>query len=204
MNDVTPQNASFFNLPDASGAIVAQVTPDSPASRGGVKQGDVIEQLNGQKIIDGSDLQVAVSEMRPGSALSLGVIRDGKMQTLKLTVGEFHANGEVAENDSPDAPQKGRIGVSVGDLTQDLRQQLQVPQQVTGGAVVQSVLPGSPAEDAGLQQGDIILEVNRKPAQNASQFVSAVRQARSGDILLLVFSHGNSSYRTVRPDQQNG
>ena len=60
MNDVTPENAHFFNLQDAYGAIVAQVTPDSPASRAGLKQGDVIVQLNGQKIVNGSALQVAV------------------------------------------------------------------------------------------------------------------------------------------------
>ena len=63
MNDVTPDNANFFNLPDASGAIVSQVTPDSPASHAGLKGGDVLRELNGKKIINGSALQVAVSEM---------------------------------------------------------------------------------------------------------------------------------------------
>jgi serine protease Do len=64
MNDVTPDNAHFFNLQDASGAIVAQVTPDSPASRGGLHTGDVISQLNGQKIVNGSALQVAERRYR--------------------------------------------------------------------------------------------------------------------------------------------
>src|SRR5208282_2720263 len=77
MNDVTPANAHFFNLQTATGAIVAQLTPDSPASRGGVKQGDVIDQLNGQKIVNGSALQVAVSQLTPGTKIALGVIRDG-------------------------------------------------------------------------------------------------------------------------------
>ena len=97
MNDVTPDNAHFFNLPDTTGAIVSQVTPDSPASRGGVKTGDVISELNGQKIVNGSALQVAVTEMAPGTKITLGVIRDGKPATLNLTVGEFHGNSEVAE-----------------------------------------------------------------------------------------------------------
>ncbi|MGA2351046.1 MAG: trypsin-like peptidase domain-containing protein [Terracidiphilus sp.] len=95
MNDVTPDNAHFFNLQDASGAIVSQVTPDSPASRGGLKTGDVIAQLNGQKIVNGSALQVAVSEMAPGTRITLGVLRDGKPATLSLTVGQFHGNTDL-------------------------------------------------------------------------------------------------------------
>ena len=97
MNDVTPDNAHFFNLQDATGAIVSQVTPDSPASRGGLKTGDVISQLNGQGIVNGSALQVAVSEMAPGTKITLGVLRDGKPATLNLTVGQFHGNTEVAD-----------------------------------------------------------------------------------------------------------
>ena len=109
MNDVTPDNAHFFNLQDATGAIVSQVTPDSPASRSGVQTGDVISQLNGEKIVDGSALQVAVSEMAPGTKITLGVIREGKPVTLSLTVGQFHGNTEVASNGGQDGPQSGKL-----------------------------------------------------------------------------------------------
>src|ERR1700761_8006912 len=81
LNDVTPANASFFKLNEATGAIVAQVTPDSPASRAGLKNGDVINQLNGEKIVNGSALQVAVNEKTPGTDISLGIIRNGAPQT---------------------------------------------------------------------------------------------------------------------------
>jgi serine protease Do len=207
MNDVTPDNAHFFNLQDASGAIVAQVTPDSPASRGGLHTGDVISQLNGQKIVNGSALQVAVSEMAPGTKISLGVLRDGKANTLNLTVGEFHGNGENAKNDGQeDGPQNGKLGLAVSDLTPEARQQANVPDEVHG-VVVQNVRPASPAEEAGIQPGDVIMEVNRKPAESASQFVNEVHQNRDGkDLLMLIWSKGNASYRTVHPDQgdQNG
>jgi serine protease Do len=109
MNDVTPDNAHFFNVQDATGAIVSQVTPDSPASHGGVQTGDVISQLNGEKIVDGSALQVAVSEMAPGTKITLGVIREGKPVTLSLTVGQFHGNTEVASNGGQDGPQSGKL-----------------------------------------------------------------------------------------------
>jgi serine protease Do len=201
MNDVTPDNAHFFNLQDATGAIVAQVTPDSPASRGGVQTGDVISKINGEKVLNGSALQVAVSEMTPGTKIALGVIRDGKPVSLTLTVGQFHGNTEVASNDGQDGAQNGKLGLAVSDLTPDTRQQINVPDEVHG-VVVQSVRPASPADEAGIQAGDVIVEVNRKPAQSATQFVGEVHQNKEGnDLLLLVWSKGNASYRTIHPDQ---
>src|SRR5580700_9673142 len=92
MNDVTPENASFFNLKEASGAIVAQVTPDSPASRAGLKNGDVIDQLNGQKVSNGSALQMAIADVPPGTKVQLGILRNGHSQTIDLTVGEYRGN----------------------------------------------------------------------------------------------------------------
>jgi serine protease Do len=203
MNDVTPDNAHFFNLQDAIGAIVSQVTPDSPASRSGLKTGDVISQLNGQKIVNGSALQVAVSEMAPGTKITLGVLREGKPATLNLTVGKFQGNTEVADNGGENGQPNGKIGLEVANLTSEARQQFNVPEQVHG-VVVQNVRSGSPADDAGIQPGDIILEVDRKPADSASQFASAVHQNKDGkDLLMLVWSKGNSSYRTIHPDQDN-
>ena len=202
MNDVTPENASFFKLKDADGAIVSQVTPDSPAAKAGIKSGDVIRELNGERIINGSALQVAVSEDTPGTTVSLGILRDGSPQTLSIKVGEYHAKTEVADNGDPSAPnaKPGKLGISVGDLTSDVRQQLRIPENVQGVAV-ESVRPGSPAEDAALAPGDVILEINRKAIPSAEQFISAVRANPAGkDILLLVWSRGNASYRVVRPD----
>ena len=132
MNDVTPDNSSFFNLPDATGAIVSQVTPDSPASNAGLKSGDVLREINGKKIANGGALQVAVSEMAPGTPITLGILRDGKPETLHVTVGEFHNNSEVASNDEQGGEQRGRLGLAVANLTPDLRQQFNVPDQREG------------------------------------------------------------------------
>ncbi len=199
LNDVTPDNANFFNLKTAEGAIVAQVTPDLPASRAGLKQGDVITQMNGQNIPNSSALQVQVSQVTPGTRLSLGVMRNGQRQTVDVTVGSYDSKGTLAaENEGNGKPQSGKLGLAVADLTQDARQQFRVPAEVRG-AVVENVRPASPADDAGLQPGDVILEVNRKPLGSAEQFVNAVHGVANGhDLLLLVWSKGNASYRTVR------
>lgn len=206
MNDVTPDNAHFFNLQNASGVIVAEVTPNSPASRGGLRRGDVITLLNGQKVVDGSGLQVAVSEETPGTSITLGILRNGNPQTLNLTVGEYRANLQEANESSEATPQGAKIGIGVIDLTPDVREQLQVPDQVDGIAV-QSVRPGSPAEEAGIAPGDVILEVDRKAVKSADQFVGAVHaNPLENDILLLIWSKGGTSYRTVHPEiaDQNG
>jgi serine protease Do len=203
MNDVTPDNSSFFNLPDATGAIVSQVTPDSPASRAGLEKGDVLRELNGAKVKNGSQLQVAVSQTAPGTDIKLGILRNGKPETLTVKVGEYKGGKEVAENEAGGAHAHARLGLGVDDLNQDARQQFNIPASVHG-AVVASVKPGSPADDAGLQPGDVIEEVDRKPVQSAQQFADAVRPVPAGkDILLLVYSHGGASYRVVHPGENN-
>jgi len=204
MNDVTPENAHFFNLPDASGAIVAQVSPDSPAAHAGLQNGDVIEQLNGQKIANSGALQMAISNFTPGTRVQLGILRNGHSQTIDLTLGEFNNKGQVAENEGDangPAAQGGKLGLAMQDLTSDVRQQLHLPDDVKG-AVIANVRPGSAAEDAGLQAGDVIVSVNRKAVDSASSAVAGVHAIPAGqDVLLLVWSRGGESFRVLHPDQ---
>ena len=201
MNDVTPENAQFFNLSDASGAVVSQVTPDSPAAQAGVKTGDVLRELNGKKIMDGRALQVAVSETAPGTAIELGILRNGKPETIHITVGEFHNQKTEEAANGGAGQQRGRLGLAVANLSPDVRQQYNIPEQVQGAAV-QQVRPGSPADDAGLAPGNVILEVDRHPVTDADNFVNQVHAAPQGkDILLLVWANGGASYRVVHPEQ---
>jgi len=207
MNDVTPDNYNFFKLPKPEGAIIAQVTPDSPASRAGLRSGDVIDSLDGTEIPNGSALQVAVSEDAPGKTIALGIFRNGEQQTVDVKVGEFHgANNEVATNANGGAPTTGKLGLSVANLTPDVRQQLNVPAGVNGVAV-ENVRPASPADEAGLAPGDLILEVDRHPVTSAQAFANDVHSSPAGkDLLLLVWSQGNAYYRVLHTDEgtQNG
>jgi serine protease Do len=203
LNDVTPDNAKFFNLTGNTGALIASVTPDSPASRAGLKAGDVVTAVNGRTVETGSDLQVAVSEVAPGTRIQLDVDRNGKPEKIDLTVGEYHKDAEVAATTS-DESGHARLGITISDLTPDVRQQLNLGSDVQGVAVAQ-VQPGSPAEDAGLTGGDVILEVNRKPVTSADQFRNEVKELPAGkDMLLRVWANGGASYRVVHPETASG
>ena len=202
MNDVTPENAQFFKLKDASGAIVAQVMPGSPAANAGLKSGDVIERLNGNMIDNGGALQLDVAQLTPGTHIQLGILRDGTPQTVTVTLGEYNKNAEqVAANDGKvNGQSEGKLGLGMADLTPDVRQQLHLPENVKGAAIA-SVRPGSPAEDAGLQPGDVIVEVNRHTTDSASSVVSSVKSVPTDkEILLLVWSGGGEGYRVLHPN----
>jgi serine protease Do len=203
LNDVTPDNAKFFNLTGNSGALIASVTPDSPASRAGLKEGDVVTAVNGRPVETGSDLQVIVSEDAPGSKIQLNVMRNGHPENVDLTVGEYHKNQEVATA-AKDESGHARLGIAISDLTPDVRQQLNLGSDVQGVAVAQ-VQPGSPAEDAGLTGGDVILEVNRKPVTSAEQFRHEVKSLPAGkDMLLRVWANGGTTFRVIHPESESG
>ena len=205
MNDVTPENTSFFNLPDARGAIISQVTPDSPAAKAGLKAGDVLRSLNGKPLENGSALQVAVSTMAPGGDIALGIMRDGKVETVTVKVGEFHADTQLAGN-GDDQQKHGRLGLTVDEITPEIRQQLGLPGDIKGVAV-ERVRPASPADDAGLAPGDVILELDRHTITSAEHFATEVHAVPEGkDMLILIWSHGGTTYRVIHPDlsKQNG
>jgi serine protease Do len=200
ISDVTPENSKFFNLTKAEGALVSQVETNSPAEKAGIKTGDVISGLEGHPVSDAGELQVQVSQKRPGTTLKLQVMREGKSMELPITLEAMGSrNGE--EESSSGEPGKPRWGVGLEDLTPDLRDQLQAPKSVQG-AVVGNVQPGSPADNAGLQRGDVILEVNRRAVKSAAEASAQLRSIPAGqDALVLVRSSGGNTYRVLHPNQ---
>ena len=197
INDVTPENAQFFHLTDNDGALVASVEANSPGARAGLKVGDVITALDGEKVSDAGALQVAVGQRRPGTKVELGVVRDGKTLTVPVTLEELNARSEANESSGGEEHGKGRWGLSLDNLTPDLKQQLQAPGGVHG-AVVTSVEPGSSADDAGLARGNVIQEINRQPVQSAAdaqRLLSSIAEGK--DALALVWANGGSSFRVL-------
>jgi serine protease Do len=199
INDVTPEEAKFFHVNDASGAVVTQVEPNSPGAKAGLKIGDVITEVNGKTVLDAGALQVEVGQQQPGTTLHLKALRDGKSVDLPVTL-EAMGKGEH-DSQISDAGHKPRWGIGLADLTPDVRQQLQASDDVHG-AVIEQVTPGSPADNAGLQQGEVITEVNRQPVHSAADVQKALAGVpANSDALVLVWTSAGSTFRVLHPAQ---
>jgi serine protease Do len=195
--DVTPENAKFFDESNATGGVVTQVEPDSPGAKAGLQIGDVITEIDGQKVSDADELQVLVGQKQPGSKITLKVLREGKTMTVPVTLEELGSRNAEGKDDSGSGEGKMHWGIGLGNLTPELRDQLQAPKELHG-AVIEQVQPGSSADNAGLQQGDIILEVNRHKVQSAGDVKDALSKVVKGeDALLLVWSNGGNTFRVL-------
>jgi len=197
INDVTPENSAFFNVTNASGAVVTQVESDSPAAKAGVKVGDVITELDGQKVMDAGELQVEVGQKRPGTTIKLEVARDGKNVNIPITLEAMDTRDRQGNETAEAEHGKMHWGLGLSDMTPEIRQQLQAPRDLHG-AVIEQVQPGSSADDAGLQRGDVIVQVNRHDVQNGADVQQALAGVPKGhDALLLVWSNGGNTFRVL-------
>jgi len=202
ITDVTPENAKFFDDSNASGAVITEVEPDSPGTKAGLQIGDVITQLDGRKVTDAGELQAAITDKAPGTKIDLEILRNGKSMSVPVTL---EAMGGASETASAGTGQgKMRWGIGLSDLTPDVRQQIQAPQSVHG-AVVENVKPGSSADNAGLQQGDVILEVDRHKVDSAADVQKALGSIPNGqDALVLIWSHGGNTFRVLHSPEGAG
>ncbi|HEY7391124.1 MAG TPA: DegQ family serine endoprotease [Bryobacteraceae bacterium] len=193
--DVTPAMAKAFSENEPGGALVGDVTPNSPASRSGLEKGDIILDVNGKPVADSNDLRMKISMMAPGSEANLKVFRQGAEREVTVRLAELpteEASAAPLNNGSGDS---ALSGVSVDNLDSQTAHDLGLPAN-TQGVVVTKVNPSSEAAAAGLRQGDVIQEVNRKPVTNTSDFARAMRGSKD-ETLLLVNRNGNTMYLAV-------
>lgn len=206
---LTPELAKEFGYNGGgNGALITQVTPGSPAAKAGLKQGDIVLGMNGESITGSGQLTARIGNTPPGTAIHLKIFRDGKTFDVPVTLapGSAYANqpgeGSGSSNSENETNgEQGLAGVRVQNLTPDIADQLQVPAS-TRGVVINSVDQGSAAQDAGLQQGDVILQVNRKPVRNVDEFRSALENTGNKPVLLLIIPRGNPTqtvYIVVQP-----
>jgi len=196
--------AGSLGLEDASGALVAQVTPDSPAAKAGLKQGDVILEYAGQPIDELRALTRAVGDTDPGTEAKVVVWRDGSEQSLEVAIGQMPRQDEVvAAVEPPEETNTPKLGVMLAELTPEARAELDLPADVVG-VVITGVQPGGPAATKGLRQGDVIVEADRKQVSDPKMVADAVRAAAErGDeaILLLVKRDGQDRFVALELEQ---
>jgi serine protease Do len=198
IQDLNPALAKEFKLKDNnSGALVGDVTPKSPAEKAGLKDGDVIIEFNGKKVTDSRHLKLQVARTHPGETVPVKVLRDGTTKTIEVTVKELPGTEHLAKSDARGHDDTGTLnGVSVSDLDSAARQQLNLPGSVKG-VVVTGVEPNSAAAEAGLQPGDVIQEINRKPVKSADEAVKMTEKTEDKTTLLRVWRNGGSHYVVV-------
>jgi serine protease Do len=199
ITDLQEDMAKQFKVPDTAGALVQDVAPGGPGDKAGLKNGDVIRKLNGQAIADAGQLTLQVTNLSPGAEATLDIWRDGQPMTIKLTLGERPSNLSVHAGAGGSVQQGTLRGMSVQNLTPQIREQLGIPSSVNG-VVIAELDPNSPAAQGGLQQGDVIEGINKTPVRNVADFNRMAAQAK-GQTLLRINRQGSGLFVVISPDE---
>ena len=199
---ITADMVDNLNLKSTKGALIADVVKDSPAEKAGVRPGDVVVGLNGRPVNDNNQLTRDVGVIPPGNSVKLDLVREGKQRTVEAKLAERPDEQEpgarVSSKSNQDKDQGDLLGLQVSDVTPQLARRSQVDPS-TKGAIVMDVAPDSPAADAGLEPGDVIAEVNRRPVGSAAEYKTAVKSVKKGDTALVRVRRGQATqYVPVR------
>jgi serine protease Do len=189
--------ALHLPAPDKGGALVANVEPDSPAAKAGLQPGDVIRAVDGKAVADPRALALDVADIHPGATTKLDVLRDGKIQTVSATVANMK-DAAVAANEGGAGENQQGVGVALAALTPELRGELNLSAH-TRGAVVATVKPDSPAAEAGIRQGDVIVGVGTEAVASPSDAASAIRSAVHKDhaVALRILRDGQTVFVAI-------
>jgi serine protease Do len=203
---ITPTTAMAMHLKANGGALLAGIQPNSPASEAGLQPGDVIQAVNSTKIGGPKDLAMNVASIQPGDQVHLSILHDGQTKDIDVKVGTLPSD-QTASNDDQggSATRHAQIGLALAPLSPDMRDQLNLPDGTTG-AVVQGVQPGSPAESAGLQPGDVIVSVGTHAVSSPAEAARAMRTALNGDshaLALRVIRNGQPVFVGVTVGNQD-
>lgn len=201
IQSVSSDLAASMNLPAARGAIVTSVNTGGPADRAGIKRGDVITAVNNQPIIDNNSLRNTVAAMPPGSNVTLTVLRNGRDQSVPVSLAELpdrprEEGEETSGNEGGTGNEKYGLTLQVYTAAAANRYGLDPNDQ---GLLVTNVNPTGSAATAGIRQGDLIQEVNRRPVRNVADFNAAVQQSGARPALLLIKRRDAVTFLTLRP-----
>jgi len=198
IQEVTPELAQSFGLAKPEGALVANVEKDAPAAKAGIKRGDVIIKFNGKTVHEQHELPELVAETAINKTVDVEVIRGGKDLTLPVTIGELK-DSEMANARGEEQPGSG-WGLQVGEITPDIAREFNLASNK--GVVVRQVKPDSPGAEAGLEQGDVILEVNHDKVNTLQDFMAKAKEAKDQkkSALLLVQRQNMTLYTVIKPE----
>ena len=198
---LTGATAKALNLAENSGALLAGVLAKGPAATAGLEPGDVVQAVNGQKVSNPRELALTIAGVAPGQDAHLSVLHDGKVRDVDLKIGQM-PDDRQATTDPTSSPAGPKLGLALAPLSPELRARLDVPDG-TQGSVIRAVEPGSPADLAGLQAGDVIVSVDRHAVDSPADTVRAIRSAldsKNHALALRILRHGASAFVGVTFD----
>ena len=196
IQSLTSDIAESLKMTDVSGALVSGVEPGSPAARAGFERGDVITTVNGQTVADSNTLRNQIAGAKPGSTVTIGVLRDGQTEILRATLGQVEGSGDRASA-GEGGSNEDQFGMAVEPLTPDVARELGVPDR-TVGVVVRALDPAGAAASAGLQPGDVITRVNGQEVTTSSGLLSALGASTDRPALLLVTRRNADLFLALR------
>jgi len=197
IQDMDADLAEALGLKSTSGVLVADVGDDTPAKKAGVKRGDVVLEVDGQKVATTGQLRNSIAAAGAKKRVELTLLRDGKKRKLPVDLGAMPDDPAQEAKSLSNATQSGPLdGLALQELTPALRQRLRVASEVKDGVVVVGVEPGSPAARAGLRPGDVIMELDRQPVTSVKRFGQLWEKVK-GKALLLVHRHGATTFIAV-------
>ncbi|RKY00582.1 MAG: hypothetical protein DRP54_05205 [Spirochaetes bacterium] len=184
IQDLTPEMAKPLGLPsDFKAVIVAEVFEGSPAEKAGIEQGDIITYFNGKRVESAAELRNLVAQTRPGTTVTIKLIRNKREIDIRVKIGELEKAQKIAKGESRSGSEL--LGVRVEKVSSELAKKLGLRRAT--GVVIKDVYPGSPAQKAGLEPGDIIFRVGNVPVNSPDELSKLIQQAsREGEVLLLV------------------
>ena len=195
VQNVTPELAKSFGMAEPKGALVAEVNPDSPAAKAGIHRGDIITEFNGHPIHEMNELPRMVADTAPGSKATVKVLREGKEKSLSLTISELTEEKQAQAKEEAGG-EKTPLGLEVQNLDPNLARQFRL--RDNKGVVVVKVESGSPAAEAGMRGGDMILEVNGEVVSTVKDYRAAVTKVKKGSVArFLIKRAGRTLYLTM-------
>ncbi|WP_319547008.1 Do family serine endopeptidase [Ruegeria conchae] len=195
IQNVSPELAAAMGIDVATGALVSDVVPDSPAD-GALQQGDVILTFNDDAVESSNELPVLVGTTKVGTDSTLTVLRNGKEEQIKLTIGQHQAASAATDSVAEDKFEGTKLGVIVAPLTESARAEVGVAESVDG-VVVTDLQPESPAAKAGLQRGDVIVRLGNLDTVSPDALKEALESEKTDPALVLINRGGNQIFVAV-------
>jgi serine protease Do len=190
IQDLTPELAEYYKVKGETGVLVTQIFEGDPADKAGIKTNDIITAVNGEPVTSSRELSRRIAALGVGQKAEITIMRDGREKTVTVETAKRQEEQTLASKESEG---DDKLGLSLQTLEPDMAARLGY-EEAEKGVLVTGVESGSKADKAGVQQGDLVKEINRKPVAGMEEFRKQLNQVKKGDPIMLLLKRGQSGF----------